>query len=830
MVLGKFFKKNKSPQNGGTGEAELPTKLVTKYYLNAKSLKGKPIYELTGNQIVGSEDADILIEDKSVSNRHLEVVLDDDVVTIKDLGSESGTFLGKKQLEADKKVILRDGDVIKLGKVKLIFEEVDEEIPDLDASAEPVELATEEAPVEDASQENTPAVKAPVEEEGLSLEDNSTQPELEAESKNEDAEVETKSEESESVASAGLQISQEDLDAVEESEEPAEKTFKLQLYDYDKPDPDQIYKYDEAELDEGDKTLTRKLMNALNLKSEKKKVKVKAKKGVVTPAANAIVRFLGLIFDIVIFSILTAVLPMQKKILTYIDTYLMQAIGFIKPLFEKYAIKYVDMAYKEVPALAKIQDEIVKGYKEEYYDYILLIIFFMIFQMLVSFLFGITLGQFFFGMKAKGNFVLKRLLAPLRVFFNYLLLPFFLLFELPTVFSKRSFKEVISFTHIEMVSKARVFITLFLIIPLMGVGFIISPLFKDFTVPKPISVIANNNFKIQPVENSATNGSKAINILFEEEGAFFFPMIKTIQKEGKKIIQLGTRVVLTTPSATMSFEVLRDKEINLSKFFKEYTKLNPYVYMNYPTLLSIVNDASVDNPNFKDTKFPKDKIAQELQAMLEGAFIFDIDKLDQVQSFMIKYGPFFTGHMHLRDRILSLVEHPIKEISLKQNGQSFALFIKSEVAKNKYLYIMPINSIKTYVYKVTYATADLETKIEDILFNSKADISDYPALSFLLPYSDLKNKKEFNNDELFQKTYKAFFETSKLFVSEQNEKGLVSVQESIREMLQLLEINNQSTKLNQEIVDKMIQNLTDFLQAIIEKDQDFFGIKATKTV
>ena len=97
-MLGKLFKKNKTPLNGGTGESELPTKLVTKYYLNAKSLKGKPLFELAAKHLIGSEEGDILLDDKTISAAHLEVELADGVVTVMDLGSEKGTFLGKKQI------------------------------------------------------------------------------------------------------------------------------------------------------------------------------------------------------------------------------------------------------------------------------------------------------------------------------------------------------------------------------------------------------------------------------------------------------------------------------------------------------------------------------------------------------------------------------------------------------------------------------------------------------------------------------------------------------------------------------------------------------------
>ena len=852
IVLGKLFKKNKTPQNGGTGESELPTKLVTKYYLNAKSIKGKPLFELTDKHIIGSEEGDIILEEKTISAAHMQVELVDGVVTVMDLGSEKGSFLGKKQIDPNKKVILRDGDVLKLGKVKIIFEEVDEEIPDLDAESahvmsEEVDDQVEAEQLVDESEEvDTPAQASPAEPDvaatsnnlspedktgGLTLDDSAPEGEEANDLSDGSVQEDTTGEiiKEDTKANQGLKVTKEELDAVEEEKEKTQKTFKLQLYDYDKPDPDSIYEYDEIDDEKADKTLTRKIMSALNIGSKPDKVKVKSSKGVVSPAANAIVRFLGLLFDVIVFSLVFSMLPMQKMILTQVDQVITKGLAFITPLFKAYALKYVDMAYKQVPALAKMQDEVVKNYKPEYYEYIQVFFVFVAFQMVMTLVFGVTLGQFFFGMKALGNFFLKRLMGPVRVLLNYLLFPFFILFELPTVFSKRSFKEILTFTHIEMTSKFRVFLTLFVIIPLMAFGFIVSPIFKDFTVPKPVKVIANRTFKISKDKNNFEQGSKALKLLYENETASFFPMIKTIQKEGKKHIILGARIINLTGESVESIEILQEKSLNLSKFFKQYTKLNPMVYLNHPTLLSIVNDASNNNPNFKDTKFPKDKIAQELQNVLEGALSFDVNQLDKVQSFMVKYGPFFTGHMNIREKLLKLVDESINQVAIKQNGQAFAIHISTEIEKKKFLYVIPLNSIKSYVYKIQYETNEQISEIDKIRLNVPSGVSTYASLNFLKIYSKETNP-ELKVDEVFQNTYKILFENSKKFISSQNAKALALLQKSIREMVGLLEINDQTTKLNKDVVDKMIQNLNDLLQAIVDKDANFFGIKKTKTV
>lgn len=67
-----------------------------------------------------NEDNDIIVKDNTVSGYHAKIELEDNRLLIKDLGSKNGIFIN------DKFVIshwLKNGDVIIVGKHKLIFEQ-----------------------------------------------------------------------------------------------------------------------------------------------------------------------------------------------------------------------------------------------------------------------------------------------------------------------------------------------------------------------------------------------------------------------------------------------------------------------------------------------------------------------------------------------------------------------------------------------------------------------------------------------------------------------------------------------------------------------------------
>ncbi len=64
-------------------------------------------------------DADIFLDDVTVSRRHAEVVVTDGDVVLSDLGSLNGTYVNRRRI--DEPEALLDGDEIQIGKFRLVF-------------------------------------------------------------------------------------------------------------------------------------------------------------------------------------------------------------------------------------------------------------------------------------------------------------------------------------------------------------------------------------------------------------------------------------------------------------------------------------------------------------------------------------------------------------------------------------------------------------------------------------------------------------------------------------------------------------------------------------
>ena len=72
---------------------------------------------------VGPVDVDLggIDESTFVSRRHAQIVVENDVYVIKDLGSSNGTFVLRDDFEKVEEAELKDGDEVSLGNARFVF-------------------------------------------------------------------------------------------------------------------------------------------------------------------------------------------------------------------------------------------------------------------------------------------------------------------------------------------------------------------------------------------------------------------------------------------------------------------------------------------------------------------------------------------------------------------------------------------------------------------------------------------------------------------------------------------------------------------------------------
>ena len=85
----------------------------------AGSNEGKEIAVNSEKFLIGrADECQLRPKSESVSRRHAAIIQKDGRVLLVDLKSRNGTFVNEKQLSSDKAKILKDGDLLRVGKLE----------------------------------------------------------------------------------------------------------------------------------------------------------------------------------------------------------------------------------------------------------------------------------------------------------------------------------------------------------------------------------------------------------------------------------------------------------------------------------------------------------------------------------------------------------------------------------------------------------------------------------------------------------------------------------------------------------------------------------------
>ncbi len=97
-----------------------------------------------GTNSLGRDDTnDFTLPDPSVSRAHCQILVGDNSVVIKDLGSTNGTYVNRAQV---KEAVLRSGQTIHLGSVQMVYQ-ADTPATATPAAPKPAPVAAKAKPI-----------------------------------------------------------------------------------------------------------------------------------------------------------------------------------------------------------------------------------------------------------------------------------------------------------------------------------------------------------------------------------------------------------------------------------------------------------------------------------------------------------------------------------------------------------------------------------------------------------------------------------------------------------------------------------------------------------
>ncbi len=385
----------------------------------------------------------------------------------------------------------------------------------------------------------------------------------------------------------------------------------------------------------------------------------------------------------------------------FLRFYLLPKFGFTTQL-EEISLELFLMS----PMLSEI------GQSEVFRFFFDLTLFYILFSFISHLLFSVGLTQFLITATTEGSFVSKRLKSVLRFFFSFITTPF-LLFDLPLLFKKKSFKETITKSRIFYRGGLLKNVFLTFLFPAILVGSAVTPLFlgpKFLQNGIPTQVLpdgkerpAEDDFVIN-IESPYMKMYGQVNI---NRNLFILPHIPNKNTEGMGVsvfdFQKKRMVKLTNEGALNIFDITN-----------EYRFANPLFPVFYPqlSLLNINDTAEVPQLNTELTL----KYISVLQDILPL-------NLENILNTIFKRGPLLLSFYRARERFTQAlgIEYQ-SSIQIKSKGERIVLI--SSIVENagpKRVILSPVGPTESPIYHINYKSnsgALAQILMSDVIFGS----------------------------------------------------------------------------------------------------------------
>lgn len=754
-MLGKWFKGKSAPTNSGKSEPDLSDKFyyAKVFELELSNMEDSPVYSLTHQISIGSEIGNIIIADPSISPRHATFFLQDEVVSLIDHGSVSGTFVNGKKLDAGKKVILEETDVILVG--------------DLEVRIRVGSAAVKEEPI------------------------------------------------------------------------PEVPTAEILALDEETPVEEVIQEVKKTEV------VPKAAARPKGKSPQKKKKSVSFNSGP-SSATNAVIRVFAVLCDLLLsYAILVIFLPFDEFRM-FLDS-VPEFIG-----------SFIDFDWKALLSTmtqdAGFAEDMVNDgleFLSSTFHILPLLIVFAVMRLISTLIFGVSLSELFLGVRSDGNPIWSRVGGVLRVIVGFITWPF-LIFDSPAIFSKRTFKEVITFTNTHVPSSFLAIIGILFYFPLIVGLTIFAPMFQGLENPEPILVNdkVDQRIKVKLPETevaaavnpvSDKSSSLPVDINYNAEELSILPAFKF--QGGKNRLKVKSSLIFYQKDLQRSVELEVLKNFDLKQLLGIGMKGNFFLYNHYPEIYNYVYEPDEVNIAFRKTADEKAqlKFANEVIQFTKSAFSLSVDN---VIDFMQTESPMLKNVIDFRSSFLSLLEYKdFDQVGFMKIGN--IIFMKVTYQKQKpFDLLIPLIKGPGKIIKVTFDKKESSGTVASKFYKFNLDKTDWisgekkvpsevmSALDVFDLFSTDNYRTLLNSSAKAQAFYAFYFETSASVMKRGDSVELDIWKTSVDNMLKLIELipAPEQGEGEENPKTKLLQNLRDTADALENNNSEYFGIQATTSV
>lgn len=742
-MFGKWFKRKSLPQNDGNSESGNSERLhyVKHFDLELSNMEDTPLYALTHQLTIGSEIGNIVISDPSISPRHASFFLQDEVVSLLDHGSVSGTFVNGKRIDSGKKVILEDTDIIKVGELEVRLKVHQRE-------GKPLEIP-------EFNEENESAV-------------------------------------------------------VIEQKKEAPKVTPI----------------------------------AQKKNNNKKKKPLVAISGTLY-SANAVIRVLAVVSDILLsYAILIIFLPFDefRNFLDFVPAVVADSLDINwNALFS--------VIGEDLSFLRDMVGDVI-AFITSTFNIVPLFLVFILNRLISTILFGVSFSEFILGMRPDGNLIWARFGGILRVIVGIFTGPF-LVFDLPAIVSRRTFKEFLTFTTTYVPSKLFASIGVAFYLPSLIVLTMAAPLFQGLELSEPIFVndkieqrvkvkAPQEGTAVLPASTPVTARSSSLNLemSYDPQELLIVPGLKF----------QGVKKQLNVKNSLIFFQRDLQRPVTFELFktfdFKQLLgfgmKENFFLYEKYPEIYNFVYEPAEVNIAFRKVQDANGqaKFANEVMAFTKSSL--GLSTLNAFE-FMQTETPLMKGMVDFKSSFLSLIEYKdFDQIGFIKIGNVIFMKVSYQMQKPFDL-IIPLVKGQGRIFKVTFDKKENAGQIASKFYKFSLDKTNwfpegkpegnetYSALEVYDIFSGQNFLNLLNSPSKAQALYGYYFEASAEILKKGVATELDLWRANLANTLKFLEkLPEPPLKEGEDNLKmKLLQNFKDTIDALENRNTQYFGISQT---
>lgn len=439
--------------------------------------------------------------------------------------------------------------------------------------------------------------------------------------------------------------------------------------------------------------------------------------GSVEKAANTLPRSFAIFGDMLIAASLHAIFTPFDDYKAYQDF----IPGFIGELLGQDLSTMWDAFLQDQPAIAELLKDIMsEGTKS--FPLVDIFINFAVLRFVTTLILGVSISEFILGMKSIGNAIWARVGGAMRVLIGLVTGPL-IVFDVPALVSRRTFKEFITFTHVSLRGKLA-FIALALIyIPTCIALFLISPMFQGLDFPSPVNFsdrIPSVQTGKAPQESGEVTPLKSmrskvlgIDLDVDETQVFSYVDLR-FQTEGKK--KVATPVIsFYFLGSDREAQLSVDKRFDFQELLSIAIKGNYFLHEKYPEMSKFLYDASNVNKNFSLKMSAREELqfTTEMIDLLKVSFDLSVDNFIET---METHTLMLKSLIEFKSSLLALVPSQFDRVDLVRFGNQISLRFSYMSGKRPYDLIIPLRKGQGIIYRIAYDKANQLNDLKDSLY------------------------------------------------------------------------------------------------------------------